>query len=231
MQTSGNQKNSSIDDMNHPGTEEWMSYLYGESSGAGRKRLRAHLAACEPCRAKVNGWERTTKQLSVWQFEPALRRPSQAQPVLRWAIAAMFLILCGFVAGQTTKGNLTEELRGAVRQEVSAETAAQFAAKLREARLQLVAEVEKNVERAATDVLDNANSEAERLVAEAIKTLNELREEDRQRFVQVLQRLESQRTTELVALRKELETVAVLTDRSFEQAQRQLLQLANYTQR
>ncbi len=61
------------------------------------------------------------------------------------------------------------------------------------------------------------------------QSLEVKRTEDRQAMLEVLQKLESQRAVNFAALRKELETVAVLTEDGLQDTQAQIVQLASAT--
>ena len=56
------------------------------------------------------------------------------------------------------------------------------------------------------------------------------RTEDYQAFNAALDKLESQRLADFVALKKDVDTMAVLTDAGLRRAEQQLVQLADYTQ-
>ena len=92
--------------MNHPTREEWMSFIYGESSTTERKNLASHLRSCPGCQAQVSEWQGTRKVLDNWPVHPpgleraAQRRPALlVRPVLRWAAVAVLLLSAGFGLG------------------------------------------------------------------------------------------------------------------------------------
>lgn len=80
--------------------------------------------------------------------------------------------------------------------------------------------------------LDRAETEAaesKALVAKLSKTIAEDRARDQAAVVEALQRFETQRATDLRAMRKDLETVATLTEAGFRNAENQIVRLAGYS--
>jgi hypothetical protein len=63
-----------------------------------------------------------------------------------------------------------------------------------------------------------------------INEIEARRQADNRAFAAALQKLNSQRIADYVSLKKELDTVAVLTDAGLRYTERELAQLANYTQ-
>ena len=41
--------------MNHPKPEEWVPYIYGETTGTARRELSDHLNSCDQCREEIKG--------------------------------------------------------------------------------------------------------------------------------------------------------------------------------
>ena len=66
--------------------------------------------------------------------------------------------------------------------------------------------------------------------ARLARSLEAGRAEDRQAMLEILQKLESQRASNFAALRKELETVAVLTEDGLQDTRDRLVQLASVSQ-
>lgn len=118
--------------MNHPKPEEWVPYLYGETSGAARQDLKAHLRDCPECRQEIDNWKRSLHQLDRWKLPRAGQALVQTRmPLLRWAAAVVIILSAGILIGRATAPKVdVERLRvaitPAIQREVSAELA-QFA--------------------------------------------------------------------------------------------------------
>ncbi len=207
--------------MNHPTREEWMSYLYDELTGEQHAGLEAHLAVCPDCKAGLDQWRTTKVDLDAWCL-PAKRAQSPLpRPFVRWAAAAAVMIGVGFGVGRFVPSasadvdSLRAEIEPSIRQQLRQE----FAQTLR-----------SELERASVANLAASNAEARQLVADFVKAYEANRTEDNQAVYNALNKLDTQRLADYATLRKELETVAVLTDVSFRRTQEQLVQLADYAQ-
>ena len=80
--------------------------------------------------------------------------------------------------------------------------------------------------------LDRAEAEAansKALVTKLTKTIAEDRDHDQAAVVAALQRFETQRAADLRTMRKDLETVATLTEAGFRNAENQIVRLAGYS--
>src|SRR5882672_9808729 len=114
--------------MNHPQSEEWVPYVFGETEPGARAQLNEHLHACAECRAQVEGWQRSLRRLDAWQLPPSRGRRTRAIPVLKWAAAAVITLGLGFGLGHFTapkpdlesvRAAIEPALRQQVRQEVA----------------------------------------------------------------------------------------------------------------
>lgn len=191
--------------MNHPSREEWMSWLYGETSPAERERLDAHLQSCANCQADVQAWRASLKELDTWAVPAPRPAPVSLARYLKWGIAAMLLIGLGFgLARATTPG--TDRLRAELKQELRAD-----------------------LEKMTTDKAAAAVQENRRALESFIKTYTAAREEDRTNIVAILEQMETQRVSDYANLRKDLETVAVTAESKLYLTQQQIGQLANNT--
>jgi hypothetical protein len=121
--------------MNHPKPEEWVPYVYGETTSAVRRELTAHLRDCPQCRTEIETWKRSLSRLDSWKL-PEVQRPSELLvPFLKWAAAAAVVLAVGISIGRATapkvdveklrvalapqlKRDLSRELAELVRQEV-----------------------------------------------------------------------------------------------------------------
>jgi hypothetical protein len=67
------------------------------------------------------------------------------------------------------------------------------------------------------------------LLAQVLKACEEGRAEDARTFFTALERLDAQRAMDYVALRKDLETVALYSDVGLRQTRQDLIRLADYS--
>ena len=80
------------------------------------------------------------------------------------------------------------------------------------------------------EILTELRQQQERQLAEFKAATDERREADNKVIFTAIAKVEADRVADYAALHKDLETVAVLTERGFNQAQEQLVTLANYKQ-
>ncbi|HEY2952124.1 MAG TPA: zf-HC2 domain-containing protein [Verrucomicrobiae bacterium] len=201
--------------MTHPNSEEWMSYLYGEVSTDEKSRLHAHLTGCAECSAKVSTWRGGMKSLDDWPLPAAARTRRSWQPMLKWAAAAAIVLGLG-----AAMGRLTSPAWGDVRG-FKARLENEFQQKLEFTRAQLRDEFKRQQE--------EARAETQRVLGEMAQASEQKRESDQQTTAAALRQLEANRARDYAALRRELETVAVLTQDGFEQTQERFVQMANFT--
>jgi anti-sigma factor RsiW len=227
--------------MNHPTREEWMAYLYGEISRGAKGKLIMHLDACDECRANVANWRHTMLALDSWEL-PAAQARRNWTPVVKWAAAAAVLLFAGFGFGRAVSPTATakaEAIRAAIepslknsletdlRQKLAREIEDKWRSDFAAARARLMAEYKKQLEEELAKASDTTLAAAERLVAEFDKVANEKQAEEKQIFLALLKELETKRLTDYAALRKDLETVAVLTEVGLRSAQQEIVQLAS----
>ena len=201
MQTPNQTSPGSSGDLNHPRREEWMDYLYAEVSPADQTRLTAHLRDCGRCREEVGRWQSARESLDWGKMAAPRAHALPSQPLLKWGIAAALMVAIGFSAGRFASTGRTD-------------TAALRAALKSELRVELLAEFKQNQERALATWEINAE---------------EKRAEDDKLILAAIHRIDADRQADYTSLHKELETVAVLTQASFQNAQTQIVTLANYS--
>jgi hypothetical protein len=109
------------------------------------------------------------------------------------------------------RGNLRSELESILRQQLGEQMQRDLNAAL--------AQVTEQASQSAT-------TEAQMLIAAVARTLEEKRVADQQATLAALQKVNAQRVSDYASLRKELETVAVLTEAGFQRAQNQIVNLA-----
>jgi hypothetical protein len=175
---------------------------------------------CPECKAKVAEWRGVARELNTWKIEV---RPSQARfrPVLlRWAAAALLMLGLGVVAGRVSSPSIDPRaVRAAIEPAIRRELRAEFAQLLRE-----------QLRKSSMETLAASSTQTRELLGDFAKAYEQNRAEDAQALYSELARMDTQRLTDLASLKRDLDTVAVFSDTGFRQTQRQLLNLASYTQ-
>src|SRR5256885_7781819 len=115
--------------MNHPKREEWVPYLFGETSSTIDRQLEAHLQGCPECRQDLDGWKNSLGRLDAWKLPRAATAREMVQPLFKWAVAAAIVLAAGFGIGRITsvKANV-EALRAAIEPEMRKQLHQEFAA-------------------------------------------------------------------------------------------------------
>lgn len=184
--------------MNHPKPEEWVPYLYGELQTDTRRHLKSHLQNCADCRAELARWQRSLHRLDSWKLPRARSAAELFVPAFKWAALAFVVLVVGFGLGRFT---------GAAA--VAARVRAQLEPQVRQALRQEVAQVVRDeVTRASATLLQDSRDQTDKLLT--AYTVNAAR----------IETLENS----CVALKRQLDTVAVNTEKGF-------VQLATYTPR
>ncbi|PYM10435.1 MAG: hypothetical protein DME18_16280 [Verrucomicrobia bacterium] len=206
--------------MNHPTREEWMSYFYDELTAEEHGHLAAHLAVCPDCKARVSEWRTTRENLDAWRLPAKQARVALARPLLKWAAAAAIVLAAGFGAGRLTSATADlAKIRAGIEPQIRQQLRQEFAQRFRD-----------ELEKSASATLAASTEQTRQLLAEFAKAVEVKRTEDYQAFNAALDKLESQRLADFVALKKDVDTMAVLTDAGLRRAEQQLVQLADYTQ-
>ena len=190
--------------VNHPGAEEWMAYLYNELAPERKRELHAHLAQCGDCGKQLHQWRAGMLALDDWEVPAPRLKILTQQPatVLKWAAAAVIVVVAGFAIGRRSSNAASE------------------VAELKHSVAQLTQRMDE--ERAATSALRDQSLQ---LLAEYAKLDEARRTEDRGTIELALREMDSR----LLKLRTELETVAVNTETGFRQTKEGLTTLASYT--
>jgi hypothetical protein len=172
------------------------------------------------------------KQLNAWQLpvSPGLSlaaRLGVVRPVLKWAAAAAIVLGLGFGVGRISSlasGNVAT-MRASLQKELDR--------KIETIRGGLASDIQHQQAEALEQVFAasvSAKAELEGLVTELAKSVDEKRSVDGEAMAAALQQLDNKWAALHATLRKELETVAVLTEDGFNDTQQKLYQLANFTQ-
>lgn len=225
--------------MTHPTRENWMEYLYGEMAAETRAELDAHLDVCPECKASVDGWRTTLRHLDGWAL-PERRGVGLLAPLVKWGVAAAVVLGLGFGLGRFSSpatidtGKIRAELLPELRQQMEQQFVADWRAALasdpagvtNEFRRQLRA----SLPQAALNNLAASSAETQRLLADFVQSYNDTRAEDHRAMLALFQEADQQRRADFASLRKDLETVAVLTEGRLDSAQQEIGQLAVYAQ-
>jgi anti-sigma factor RsiW len=205
--------------MKHPEREEWVPFLFGEARPADQHRLQTHLQHCDQCRHEIESWQRSRLRLDEWQL-PRPPQPVIFAPWARWAAAAAIVLALGFGIGRlSARPPTTEQLRAAIAPELH-----------RQVQQQLAQAVRNEVDRSTTAWLTASNQRLDNLFAGLAQTLEKRDTQDRLAISTALDRLQSQYAADFLALKKDVDTIAVNADAGLRQAEQQLVHLAGYSQ-
>ena len=196
--------------MKHPNRDEWAPYVFGEATGVEARRLEAHLESRAECAAEVAGWRRSLKMLDSWSVPATPRARNVITPVFRWAVAAAVVLAAGVAAGRMTAPD-AKAMRADVEASVKSAVTAEFQQALARSEARLAAAAEEN----SRDLLRTFS-----------ETMEGAREEDKQAMLAFVQEQQRQVDARMIALRRDMETLAVTADQEFRQAKFTMTQLA-----
>ena len=237
---------------NHPTQDQWMEYLYGEMPSPQRKSLEAHLKDCAPCQSKKAEFSGTMETLDAWQVDVPAKHSiastrAWVQPVVKWAAAATLLVTTGFAAAKFSQpavdldaleakvtAQMEENFKTKVQlpfeqriQEESEAMAEEAVALMREkVEIEMAAKVAEITMRAQSDIELAMRDQIEQLEVR----LARLHDDDRNKMTQAIKSFETQMVVQLRTMREDLERVALYADENIRSQQRQLVQLASFTQ-
>ncbi len=206
--------------MNHPTSEEWMSYLYDEMEATERARLAGHLQGCTQCRARVAAWQGAQRNLDQWRLAPsraARKTTVLARPWLKWAAAVVLFAGFGFSAGRFSMARPmdTQKLRAEIEPELRQQLRAEFVQTMRE-----------ELDKSAAATLAASREQTRGILADYAQKIENAHANDNAVISAALERLASQQADDYVSLKKQLDTVAVNTDVSLQRTQNQMVELA-----
>ena len=211
--------------MNHPKNEEWMAYVYGELPKSEKVALAQHLASCGACRKDVAEWQGAMQHLDGWQMPRGHSLRNLLQPFLKWGIAAAFAVGLGYGLGRfSVPGPQMDALRAGIENSL---------------RASLEKEVEARVQQRLNDQLPAMWADAQApllgrmndLAADAVSASSEQTRGFLTAYEDMLKNLDLRLTrqgAEIGALRKDTETMAVLTEAGFRQSEQRLVHLATF---
>lgn len=205
--------------MKHPNRDEWVPYIFGEASPDAARTLNQHLSECADCRNQVESWRRTLKRLDAWQIPGRRKARTVARPMVRWAIAAAILLGVGFGLGQFSSARAANKNR----MQLEASLRSIVATQVRD-------QVQNAVGSLEVRLAQSRQAESERLAAEFASLLKAQNEVDSAITRAVYDQLQDRFDGYYLALRKDLETVAVAADEQLQNTQLQLVELASLNQ-
>ena len=210
-----------------------MSFIYGESDAPERARLQQHLDGCGECRAEVKQWRAAGKHLDAWKLPKQARVQTLLAPAVKWGLAACLVLGLGFAASQARASQQDlAELRDAMKaqqaeqEQTAREMRASIEAMRASAAESALAELRREISTAQERALAAATARTEQLMTDFARTVSAKRLADQEAITALLAEMESRRVEEMREFRKELETVAILTQASFQRAENQLVRLA-----
>ena len=197
----------------HPTAEQWADYLYGELAPEARLELDAHARECAACQEQLAEWRATMGALDSWRVRPRARRLAVFTEYARWAVAAGLVLGLGWLGGRFAAPPApdVQRLQAELQPAVELALRGEFEARL---RTELAAVEQRHEDR----------------LGEFARAWVTTRAEDQQNLLALYQRTERQRRSEHAALRRDLETVAVVAQDAIGNTQQQLTQLAVNTQ-
>ena len=218
----------------HPDQDEWMDYLYGETTADQRRTLRSHLEECLQCQSDVAGWQDSMKALDGWQLGDKGKTVSRiglyAGSILRWTAAAVLMIGLGFVAARLfapgtpdieqlradLETSLKATLEPQIRQNLTEEMNAQWQAVLVESYGRLKDELSRqlraDMNEYALQTLGVCSAATNKLLTELIVAIDTTQQRDRHRIADVFEQIEKDRLRDRNVLGKGLATLAVRTE-------------------
>lgn len=170
-----------------------MPYLYGETDAPKRRELKAHLGECAECQRLLESWQGTVNRLDAWKPRRVRKRAEWFVPALRWALPAILLVGLGIALGRFTAGGPSAE-------QVRVRIEPELRAALRQDLAQMVNE---EVRRSSAATLNLANEQTKQTLA-AYAAVNDARR------TQDLEQL-------YLAIKREVDTLAINTEKSFVQ--------------
>ena len=208
--------------MNHPERETWIPYMFGEANSKQQQELDLHLNECAECREQLEEWQRSLHRLDEWRLptvEVPARRFQPFAPLMKLAAAAAVVLCVGYTIGHVTAKPYVTKLRAAIEPQIR-----------KELHAQLDQILDEKLKAQADAVLAAAVKHADEVGEASARALADARTQDRQSIASAFDKFDTQRATDLLSLKKQLDTLAVNTDLGLRETQQRVAQFANYTQ-
>ena len=210
--------------MKHPSPEQCVAYVFGDASPEVYAQVNEHQAICPSCRTEIEAWKRSVKRLDAWKLPKPMKRATAVQPVAKWAIAALLMLGLGFGLGRlAVPRNSDTKL---VHAEMESSIKSTLATELHNAVALAEIHSSNAVASMETRLAKVSEAETRRLLRDFIEVFNSARQEDRRETLSLLERIQREHAAAYVALRRDLETVASLTDEEIRQAHMKLMQFS-----
>jgi len=198
-----------------------MEWLYQELPRKQHAAMQAHLTSCAQCESQVTAWKGAMENLDGWNvLEPsagAERVRAWWSKGAKWAAAAV-LVIAAFLAGRTNPTNLN----ATVQKEV--------AGQMQSARAELATNLKQTLTAHFDSVAESNRVEVARLFGDLAATINEGRAADQQNVLATLKEMDARWLSIYASFRRELETVAILTETGLNDTQQQLVQMTDFNQ-
>jgi hypothetical protein len=107
--------------MKHPKREEWVPFLFGETTPGAQHELSEHLRGCADCRQEIETWQRSLGRLDAWKLPPVRRTAPALAPAFTWAAAAALVLLLGFSIGRLSAKADAQKIRAAITPQIKQE--------------------------------------------------------------------------------------------------------------
>lgn len=217
--------------MQHPKPEEWIPFLFGEADGDHERRLKTHLDECERCAAQLAGWSNTVGSLDRWKL-PRVAPVATPRRVRTSPLALAAAVVIGLFAGRLifppSSARPSEAFQAAVRTEVETQMRRALLALNSGGDLKgLENRVRNELEATEAKLLEQARAQTETVVQKAIEQSSLAREEDRLAVLALFKTAREQQQVDYYSLRKDLETVASLTDEALRHDRQRIIQLSS----
>jgi anti-sigma factor RsiW len=196
--------------MNHPSREEWAAYVCGEGAEHERRERREHLAQCPACAGQVAAWEAASQRLKLWDFPIAPMAPALVPAA---QMAAAFPIRA-------------ERRRPWLGWAAAAAAALVAAGGFLVGQWTTERSLRADVGRMLAEDRVTARADARDMLASLSTMLERSRTADRAAILAMFRSAEERHAAAYVALRRDLETLASMTDEEFQRARLKLAQMA-----
>jgi hypothetical protein len=187
--------------MKHPKREEWVPFLFGETTPGAQHELSEHLRGCADCRQEIETWQRSLGRLDAWKLPPVRRTAPALAPAFTWAAAAALVLLLGFSIGRLSAKADAQKIRAAITPQIKQELTEELT------RL-----VRAETSRSAAATLAASGQQTEQAMTFLARDIDARRTADNREIFAAMSTLGSQSLAEFVSLKKDLDTVAVNTD-------------------
>ncbi|MBN1844811.1 MAG: hypothetical protein JW810_03945 [Sedimentisphaerales bacterium] len=226
--------------MNHPRPEQWMSYLYQESSDAETQELADHLKSCPTCREQLDKWQAAQRQLDAWRIgRSPLAAAGRARWLgyLRWTAAAAVLIAAGYLAGRlgasTSNRTLRQDLQTTLSVAIEADLRDrltrdwQGALEMLQARWkqELYQQFRGDLNEYAIGTLNATGTQTNKLLTDLLGAMRAAQLEERRLYAGLFDQWEARRIQDRRQLQGQLAQIAEETAQQLAQTQQDVAQL------